>query len=60
MWRIGVTQDNSEILDLLPEQLRQMAQRYPEDTAQFQELAKLITYKEAHHGKHNEPNGRTA
>jgi len=47
LWRIGFTQDNKEIPDLLPEQLRNMAKHYPEDSGQFHQLCKLITYKES-------------
>ena len=47
LWRICVTQDNREIPALLPAQLREMADKYPEDSAQFAELHKLIKAKEA-------------
>ena len=49
LFRVGITGDNSEIVDLLPEQLREMAAKYPADSIQRQELDKLIAYKQIHH-----------
>ncbi len=49
LFRVGITQDNSEIIDLLPEQLREMAAKYPSDCAQFEAINKLITKKESDH-----------
>lgn len=46
LFRIGITQDNSELLDLLPEQLRELVAKYPNDSEQFHSLNKLITDKE--------------
>lgn len=47
LWRIAVTQDNMEIPDLLPEQLRELIPKYPEGSAQRAELEKLLVWKEA-------------
>jgi hypothetical protein len=46
LWRVGVTQDNKELTALLPEQLRALVVRYPEDCAQFAALQRLIRHKE--------------
>ncbi len=46
LFRVGITQDNSEILDLLPEQLREMAAKYPQDCQQWESIMKLIAFKD--------------
>ncbi len=46
LWRIGVTQDNREICDLLPEQLRALAAKYPVDCDQLRAINRLIESKE--------------
>ncbi len=45
LFRVGITGDNTEILDLLPEQLRELAEKYPSDCEQFQSIMKLIDEK---------------
>ena len=45
LWRISVTQDNAELVDLLPEQLRELILKYPRDTKQRAALENLHAEK---------------
>lgn len=47
LWRVAQTQDGKEFRDLLLEQLRWLVERYPEDSAQYANLKRLIAIKEA-------------
>lgn len=47
IWRISITQDNKEFIDLLPEQLRELIPKYPEGCRQRAELEKLLRWKES-------------
>lgn len=42
LWRVAITQDNREIRDLLNEQLEELVQRYPSDSAQHQAIRRHI------------------
>ena len=47
LWRVGVTQDNSQLFDLLPEQLRMLLAKYPADCQQHEILSKILHEKES-------------
>lgn len=46
LFRVCVTQDNSEIIDLSLDQLHMLAAKYPCDCDQLTNIRKLIKYKE--------------
>jgi hypothetical protein len=45
LWRLSIHQDNTELLDLLPDQIADLMAKYPRESAQYLQLKSLYESK---------------